>query len=95
MSSWAASLPFYYGWVIVGAVFLRTFTTAGAMWTTGILSVPMHDDLGWSRTIIFTGAERNLLINQLDRPVFLERAEAEDAAEAARAAFEEVRFLAG
>ncbi len=54
-SSWAASLPFYYGWVIVGAVFLRTFTTAGAMWTTGILSVPMHDDLGWSRTIIFTG----------------------------------------
>jgi ABC-type glycerol-3-phosphate transport system substrate-binding protein len=51
--------------------------------------------LGRSRTIIFTGAERNLLINQLDRPVFLERAKAEDAAEAARAAFEEVRFLAG
>ena len=50
-----ARLPFYYGWVIVGVVFLRTFTTAGAMWTTGILSVPMHDDLGWSRTIIFTG----------------------------------------
>ncbi len=55
VSSWAASLPFYYGWVIVSVVFLRTFTTAGAMWTTGILSVPMHDDLGWSRTIIFTG----------------------------------------
>ena len=48
-----------------------------------------------SRTLIFTGAERNLLINQLDRPVFLERAEPEDAAEAARLAFEEARFLAG
>ncbi len=54
-SSWAASLPFYYGWVVVSAVFLRSFTTAGALWTTGILSVPMHDDLGWSRTIIFGG----------------------------------------
>jgi MFS family permease len=54
-SSWATRLPFFYGWVIVSVVFLRAFTTAGALWTTGILSVAMHDDLGWSRTIIFAG----------------------------------------
>lgn len=50
-----AQLPFYYGWAIVAIVFMRAFTTAGALWTTGILSVPMHDDLGWSRTVIFAG----------------------------------------
>jgi sugar phosphate permease len=50
-----ARLPFYYGWVIVAIVFMRSFTTAGALWTTGVLSVPMHDDLGWSRTVIFAG----------------------------------------
>ncbi len=54
-TSWASRLPFYYGWVIVAVVFMRSFTTAGALWTTGILSVSMHHDLGWSRTIIFAG----------------------------------------
>ena len=51
----ATRLPFFYGWVVVGVIFLRAFTTGGALWTTGILSVPMHEDLGWSRTIIFAG----------------------------------------
>jgi sugar phosphate permease len=50
-----ARLPFYYGWVIVAIVFMRAFTTGGALWTIGVLSVPMHDDLGWSRTVIFAG----------------------------------------
>ena len=48
--------------------------------------------LGRARSIVFTGAERGLLVNTLDRPVLLEQAEPEDAAEAARIAFEEVRF---
>ena len=55
----------------------------------------LEESLGRSRAIVFTGAERNLLVNQLDRPVYLERAEPEDVAESARAAFEEARFLAG
>lgn len=54
-SAWATRAPFFYGWVIVAVVFMRAFTTAGALWTTGILSVPMHDELGWSRTVIFAG----------------------------------------
>ncbi len=54
-TSWVGRLPFYYGWVIVVVIFLRSFTTAGSIWATGVLSVPMHDDLGWSRSIIFAG----------------------------------------
>ena len=54
-TSWIARLPFYYGWVIVAVIFMRSFTTAGAIWATGVLSVPMHDDLGWSRSVIFAG----------------------------------------
>jgi MFS family permease len=32
-----------------------SFTTAGGLWATGVLSVPMHEDLGWSRATIFAG----------------------------------------
>jgi MFS family permease len=54
-TSEGGKVRFYYGWVIVAVVFLRAFTTGGTLWTTGILSVSMHDDLGWSRTIVFAG----------------------------------------
>ena len=54
-TSWLARLPFYYGWVIVAVIFMRSFTTAGAIWATAVLSVPMHDDLGWSPSLIFAG----------------------------------------
>ena len=54
-SVWQARLPFFYGWVIVAVVFLRSFTSAGALWSLGVLSVPIHDELGWSRSVIFAG----------------------------------------
>ncbi len=54
-TTWQARLPFYYGWVIVAIVFTRSFTTAGAIWSTAILSVPMTEDLGWSGSEIFAG----------------------------------------
>ena len=54
-TSWQARLPFFYGWVIVAIVFMRSYTTAGAMWSTAILSVPMKEDLGWTGTEIFAG----------------------------------------
>ncbi len=52
---WEARLPIFYGWVIVAIVFMRSYTTAGAMWATAILSVPMKEDLGWTGTEIFAG----------------------------------------
>lgn len=52
---WQARLPFFFGWVIVAVIFLRAFTTAGAIWSTAVLSVPMQEDLGWSQSAIFLG----------------------------------------
>jgi len=54
-TTWQARFPIFYGWVIVAIVFMRAFTTAGAMWSTAILSVPMQNDLGWSQSAIFAG----------------------------------------
>ena len=51
--------------------------------------------LARSRAIQLTGPDRGLMINTLDRPVFLQKADPEDAAEAARIAFEEMYFYAG
>lgn len=39
----------------MGVVFLRSFTTAGAIWSTSVMSVPMTEDLGWSHSAIFLG----------------------------------------
>ena len=50
---WQARLPFFYGYAIVAIVFLQSFVSAAPLWSTGVLSVPMHDDLGWSRSAIF------------------------------------------
>jgi MFS family permease len=50
---WQARLPFFYGYTIVAIVFLQGFASSAPLWSTGVLSVPMQDDLGWSRSSIF------------------------------------------
>ena len=50
---WQARLPFFYGYAIVAIVFLQGFVSSAPLWSTGVLSVPMQDDLGWSRSSIF------------------------------------------
>jgi len=50
---WQARLPFFYGYVIIGVVFLYSFVSVAPLWATGVLSVPMQDELGWSRSAIF------------------------------------------
>ncbi len=48
--------PFYYGWVIIGVVFLGEFAATGlGSVTVGLFYTPMHEALGWSLTG-FTGA---------------------------------------
>ena len=58
---WQARLPFFYGYVIVAVVFLQTFAGNSPLWSTGVLSVPMQDDLGWSRSTIFAGITARML----------------------------------
>ena len=47
------ALPFYYGWVVLGAVGLACFARAGpAVATFSLFVTPMSADLGWSRTTL-------------------------------------------
>ncbi len=49
-------LPFFYGWVIVWISFLCVFLMgATSFWAVPIFVGPMHDDTGWSHTVIFSG----------------------------------------
>ena len=47
-------LPFFYGWVIVGiAVLVAPFFGSLTSWGLGVLVVPMEQELGWSRSMLF------------------------------------------
>lgn len=49
-------LPFFYGWVIVAAAFLGSFSSGGMQaFTFGVFIKPMSESLGWSRAAM-TGA---------------------------------------
>ena len=49
-------LPFFYGWVIVAAAFLDSFSSGGMQaFTFGVFIKPMSESLGWSRAAM-TGA---------------------------------------
>jgi len=50
---WQARIPFFYGWVIVAVSFWMGLIGGGQSWATGVLSLPMEQDTGWSRTAIF------------------------------------------
>src|SRR5215213_4036600 len=50
---WQGRLPFFYGWVIVALGFFTSFFGIGLTWAASIFSVPMRDELGWSRSEIF------------------------------------------
>ena len=50
------TVPFYYGWVIVGVVFVAELVASGlGGMTTPLFFQPIHEELGWSLTM-FTGA---------------------------------------
>ncbi len=52
---WQARLPFFYGWVIVGVAVLMGLMFASLNWVAlGVFAGPMQDELGWSRTALFS-----------------------------------------
>ena len=59
----AQRLPFYYGWLIVGAQFIAVMATAGpTSWAFGVFAIPMEEGLGWSRGTLFGGIAVRMLI---------------------------------
>jgi len=45
----------FYGWFIVAACFIATFTCGEAMWSFGVFFKPIEKEFGWSRVLISSG----------------------------------------
>ncbi len=55
LDRWAAWLPFYYGWLIVGVAFVTMAVGVTARTLFSLLLAPLIDEFGWSRSAV-TGA---------------------------------------
>lgn len=49
------STKIFYGWFVVAACFIATFTCGEAMWSFGVFFKPMEKEFGWSRALISSG----------------------------------------
>ena len=67
----AESAPrFFYGWVIVFAAAVKgAFNVGSAVFASSVFLVPMQDDLGWSRTLIFGALAVRTLCGGLLSPI--------------------------
>jgi MFS family permease len=63
------SLPFYYGWFVVGLCFLTTITSAGVRSSPSVLIHPLEAEFGWSRALIASAISMNLLLFGVAAPV--------------------------
>lgn len=63
------SLPFYYGWFVVGLVFLTTLTSAGVRSSPSVLIHPLEAEFGWSRALIASAISMNLLLFGVAAPI--------------------------
>jgi sugar phosphate permease len=63
------SLPFYYGWFVLGLCFLTTLTSAGVRSSPSVLIHPLEAEFGWSRTLVASAVSMNLLLFGIAAPV--------------------------
>ncbi len=59
----------YYGWIMLFAIVLMTFASAGARFSFGVFILPMTEELGWDRAQLGLAASLNLLLAGLLRPL--------------------------
>lgn len=64
----ALSGRLYYGWVVVGGVFLALLVSAGVRAAPAVLINPLEDELGWGRAAISFAVSVGLLIYGLSGP---------------------------
>jgi MFS family permease len=63
-------LPFFYGWVMVGAAAVNgSFVLGSAQFALGAFLVPMEDELGWSRSVLFGALALRQLLGGLVGPL--------------------------
>ena len=64
----ALSGRLYYGWVVVGVVFLALLVSAGVRAAPAVLINPLEDELDWGRAAISFAVSVGLLIYGLSGP---------------------------
>ena len=65
-----AAPRFFYGWVIVFAAAVKgAFNVGSAVFASSVFLVPMQDDLGWNRTLIFGALAVRTLCGGLLSPI--------------------------
>lgn len=64
----ALSGRFYYGWVVVGVVFLALLVSAGVRAAPAVLINPLEEELGWGRATISFAVSIGLLLYGLAGP---------------------------
>ena len=57
----------FYGWIMLIAVVLMTFSSAGARFSFSVFVLPMEQELGWTRSQLSNAAALNLLCAGLFR----------------------------
>jgi MFS family permease len=63
------SLPFYYGWFVLGLCFLTILTSAGVRSSPSVLIHPLEAEFGWSRALIASAISMNLLLFGVASPI--------------------------
>jgi MFS family permease len=63
------SLPFYYGWFVVGLCFVTTLISAGVRSSPSVLIHPLEAEFGWSRALIASAISMNLLLFGVAAPI--------------------------
>lgn len=59
----------HYGWIMLSAVALMAFASAGSRFSFGVFMKPMSEELHWGRDQLALAASLNLLLAGLLRPL--------------------------
>jgi MFS family permease len=66
---WAARLPFYYGWVIIGVAFVTMAVAVTARTSFSLLMPPLIDEFGWDRGLAAGAFSFGFLISAVVSPI--------------------------
>jgi MFS family permease len=66
---WAARLPFYFGWVIIGVAFVTMAVAVTARTSFSLLMPPLIDEFGWDRGLAAGAFSFGFLVSAIVSPI--------------------------
>jgi MFS family permease len=66
---WAARLPFYYGWIIVGVAFVTMAIGVSARTSFSLLMPPLIDEFKWDRVVAAGAFSFGFLVSAVSGPI--------------------------